>query len=75
MVMILRVYTSITTIANEKMSASLPIVVSPLKTSGAANRTAARSANNAVDSESEIVTIRSKPAIHALPVLSMKMLV
>jgi len=70
---ILRVYTSITTIEKEKISTALLMVLSPPKISGAANRAAGSSIKYAVDSGSEVVTMRSRPATHARPVASMKM--
>ena len=62
------VYTSIATMANEKTSDSLLMVVSPLRTSGAANRTVGPSVKDRADSRSEVATMRSRPAMHGWPV-------
>ena len=53
------------TIPNKKISASIVMVVPPSKTSGAANPTAGTSAEDKVDSRSDVAIHRSRPAIHA----------
>jgi len=60
-------------IAKENTSAALLKVVLPSKISGAANRAAGFSVKYAMDPESDTVTMRSRPAIHAWPEASMRM--
>jgi len=60
-------------IANENTSDALLKVVLPSKISGAANRAEGFSVKYAMGPESDMVTMRSRPAIHAWPEASMRM--